>query len=617
MEFRILGPLEIIGNRGPVRLGGIKPRSLLTLLLLNANEPVSAERLALALWGEEASSSAVRNVQVHVSRLRKALGDENVLTTTPVGYRLRVAEGELDADRFQALVEDGRRALAAGTGRAGGGACCARRLSLWRGPALADVAYRAVRAGRDRAAGGAAPRRAGAQGRSRSRPRPPRRARRRSCSALVSAFPARERLAGTADARAVPLRPPGRRARRLRAHARAPVRRARPRARAGAQGAAARDPRAGPVARPRTRPARARRASDEARPAFPRRSVLAAGAEDTFVGRAADLEALTGVYAEVAGGDSPARAAVRRAGHRQDAAGGGVRAARARAGGDRALRALRRGGAARAAAVRRGAAPLRLRVPGAGARRRGCRASAASCDGSCPSSPTAIPDLPEPLAGDPEGARSRLFEAVGSLLCEAAQSTPVVLVLDDLHWADRATLLLLKYLVRYPREARLMVLGTYRDTELDADHPLSATLAELGRERLRAPRARAAGRGGRVRARRRPRRRRRARRAAPDRLRGDRGQRVLRRRGAAPPRGVRRDRVAREPSPTSGGSRCPRASRTSSASASRASGARPTACSRRRRSSGASSSSTCSQRLSGLRRGRARRRARRRRCART
>jgi hypothetical protein len=100
-----------------------------------------------------------------------------------------------------------------------------------------------------------------------------------------------------------------------------------------------------------------------------------------------------------------------------------------------------------------------------------------------------IPDLPEPLAGDPDGARSRLFEAVSSLLCEAAQNTPVVLVLDDLHWADKATLLLLKYLIRYPRQARLMVLGTYRDTELDVDDPLSATLAELGRERLLEQRA--------------------------------------------------------------------------------------------------------------------------------
>ena len=53
-----------------------------------------------------------------------------------------------------------------------------------------------------------------------------------------------------------------------------------------------------------------------------------------------------------------------------------------------------------------------------------------------------VPALGEPLAGDPEGARHRLFEAVAALLCEAAQHRPVVLVLDDLHWADEATLLL-------------------------------------------------------------------------------------------------------------------------------------------------------------------------------
>jgi len=59
-----------------------------------------------------------------------------------------------------------------------------------------------------------------------------------------------------------------------------------------------------------------------------------------------------------------------------------------------------------------------------------------------------VPDLPEPLAGDPEGARSRLYEAGCSLLSAAARDAPVVLVLDDLHWADKATLLLLKYVAQ-------------------------------------------------------------------------------------------------------------------------------------------------------------------------
>jgi WD40 repeat protein/DNA-binding SARP family transcriptional activator len=140
MEFRILGPLEVRNARGEVALGGIKPRAVLAVLLLHANEPVSAERLALALWGDDAPSGAVRTVQVHVSRLRKALGDAEILETTPVGYRLHVRPGELDAERFEVLVEDGRRALAAGQIEHAA-AVLHEALSMWRGPALADVAY--------------------------------------------------------------------------------------------------------------------------------------------------------------------------------------------------------------------------------------------------------------------------------------------------------------------------------------------------------------------------------------------------------------------------------------------------------------------------------------------
>ena len=99
MDFRILGPLEVHNEHGEVPLGGSKPRSVLAVLLLHPNEPVSAERLAIALFGEETSARSPKNVQVHVSRLRKALG-ENILTRTAAGYRLRVRPGELDADRF-------------------------------------------------------------------------------------------------------------------------------------------------------------------------------------------------------------------------------------------------------------------------------------------------------------------------------------------------------------------------------------------------------------------------------------------------------------------------------------------------------------------------------------
>src|SRR5215203_2098086 len=114
MEFRILGPMEIRGRSGVVRPGGAKPRALLTVLLLHANQSVGAERLALALWGDDAPPGTSNAVQMHVSRLRKALGEDKVLVTTPAGYRLTVLPGELDVERFEQLSRDGRIALEAG-----------------------------------------------------------------------------------------------------------------------------------------------------------------------------------------------------------------------------------------------------------------------------------------------------------------------------------------------------------------------------------------------------------------------------------------------------------------------------------------------------------------------
>ena len=139
MEFGILGPLEVRADGHAVPLGGVRPRAVLAVLALNANRPVSADRLALALWGEEAPPSAVKTVQVYVARLRKALGDPEVLVTTPAGYRLRVRPGELDAERFESLVADGRQALAAGRGDDAAAALRAA-FGLWRGPPLAEVA---------------------------------------------------------------------------------------------------------------------------------------------------------------------------------------------------------------------------------------------------------------------------------------------------------------------------------------------------------------------------------------------------------------------------------------------------------------------------------------------
>ena len=140
MEFRILGPFEVLAATGPVTVPGGKLRAALAVLVLHANEAVSAERIAVALWGEDVQAGAVKTVQVYVSRLRRALGDPDVLSTTPAGYRLRIRPGDLDAERFEQAVEEGRQALSAGDpGRAA--TVLGDALSMWRGTPLAEFAF--------------------------------------------------------------------------------------------------------------------------------------------------------------------------------------------------------------------------------------------------------------------------------------------------------------------------------------------------------------------------------------------------------------------------------------------------------------------------------------------
>jgi DNA-binding SARP family transcriptional activator/ABC-type branched-subunit amino acid transport system substrate-binding protein len=148
MEFRILGPLEVSKNGRLVEIGGRKQRALLAALLLHANEVVSPDRLIDELWGETPPPTAAKTLQAHVSRLRRSLnGDEDPaahllapLETRGPGYVLKVEPGQLDADSFQRLLEDARRALAEGEPKAAAEKV-ERALALWRGPALADLAY--------------------------------------------------------------------------------------------------------------------------------------------------------------------------------------------------------------------------------------------------------------------------------------------------------------------------------------------------------------------------------------------------------------------------------------------------------------------------------------------
>ncbi len=93
-----------------------------------------------------------------------------------------------------------------------------------------------------------------------------------------------------------------------------------------------------------------------------------------------------------------------------------------------------------------------------------------------------LPALAAPPALEPEQARFRLFDSVTTFLKNAARRRPLVLILDDLHWADRPSLLLLEFLARELRSSRLLVVGAYRDVAVGRQHPLSQTLAELARQ---------------------------------------------------------------------------------------------------------------------------------------
>ena len=94
-----------------------------------------------------------------------------------------------------------------------------------------------------------------------------------------------------------------------------------------------------------------------------------------------------------------------------------------------------------------------------------------------------LPDLGQPANVEPEQARFRLFDSLATFLKNAAQSQPLLFVVDDLQWADSATLLMLEFLVREIAASPVLVLGTYRDAEVTASHPLSQTLGNLVRER--------------------------------------------------------------------------------------------------------------------------------------
>ncbi len=142
-QFRILGTLEVIDGLRSLDLHRPKPLALLAMLLLHPNHVVSSDRLVEALWGDGPPRSAANTLQSYVCLLRQVLAQLRggaAIRTHTTGYILAVDTEQIDAQRFERLVTEGRDAHALGDARHAA-KVLGDALALWRGPALADFAY--------------------------------------------------------------------------------------------------------------------------------------------------------------------------------------------------------------------------------------------------------------------------------------------------------------------------------------------------------------------------------------------------------------------------------------------------------------------------------------------
>src|SRR6516164_2938976 len=137
VQFRVLGPFEVLVDGRPAPLGGARQRLVLAGLVASANAVVPSDRMIDIVWGDEPPGAALSTLQKYVHRFRASLGDR-LLTRAP-GYLLRVDGGESDASRFESLLTCATQLSAAGElGEAM--AAFDEALGLWRGPAWAEFA---------------------------------------------------------------------------------------------------------------------------------------------------------------------------------------------------------------------------------------------------------------------------------------------------------------------------------------------------------------------------------------------------------------------------------------------------------------------------------------------
>jgi DNA-binding SARP family transcriptional activator len=446
---------------------------VLAILLLHLGEVVSSERLIDALWGERPPATAAKTLQGYVSHLRKGLGD-GVLQTRGRGYQLLVEQDQLDADRFERLSAEGRAAL-----RNGDAASAAERLRralrLWRGPALVDFTYeqfaRAEIARLEEArmatledrldADLALGRHAEVIG---------------ELEGLVRDHPLRERLRGQLllalyrsrrQAEALDVYQAGRRA-LVDELGIEPSRHLRDLHQAILEQDAALD--LGDFAGPD--------ATDAGTPTLDRPS-------SAFVGRERELAELRQSYREACGGQGrlvlvsgePGIGKSRLVDQLADYA---------RSRGARLLvgRCWEAGGApAYWPWVQSLRSYIREIDTGELVEELGSRSAASAIAQLLPDLGERLADLPPAISVESDGARFRLFDATASFLRNATRASPIVVVLDDLHAADTPSLLLLQFVARELAEARMLIVGVYRDVALGPNDPLMVALGELHRER--------------------------------------------------------------------------------------------------------------------------------------
>jgi DNA-binding SARP family transcriptional activator len=136
--FKILGPLEVVGDDGPVVLGGPKQRALVALLLIHADEILSTDRIVDELWSGKPPKTATTSLWNLIAHVRKVL-PADTLVTKPGGYSLQIGDNELDYRSFEQLVEEARRV----DGRRRS-ELLQRALDIWRGPVLDDLAFESL-----------------------------------------------------------------------------------------------------------------------------------------------------------------------------------------------------------------------------------------------------------------------------------------------------------------------------------------------------------------------------------------------------------------------------------------------------------------------------------------